>query len=156
MTGFGRACFEVEGVEFVLEVRSVNHRFLDVHVRLPRFLSALEGEVRAQLRRLFGRGKLDVALSTPGAGALPGRVEVDSDAAGEYLAAAQRLSRSHGVAGDVDVATLLSLPGVARFADARPAEDAMRTGFLAGAPRSRGGSCGEPREPLGGGAEGGA
>ena len=50
MTGFGRASFQVDALVFDVEVRAVNHRYLDVRVRLPRLFSALEAKVRARVQ----------------------------------------------------------------------------------------------------------
>lgn len=116
MTGFGRAAFEVDGVEFEVEIRSVNHRHLDVRVRLPRQLADQESPVRARVQARLQRGKVDVNVATP-SGALLSEVEIDVDAARRYIAAARQLTREQGVGGGLDVARLLSLPGVARVVD---------------------------------------
>ncbi|MDX1390038.1 MAG: formate dehydrogenase accessory sulfurtransferase FdhD, partial [Acidobacteriota bacterium] len=113
----GRASFELETTTFVVEMRSVNHRFVDVHLRLPRFLSALETGLRARVKQRFGRGKFDVTVNASAPDGLPTRVEVDLDAAAQYLGAAELLRRQR-VPGELDVATLLALPGVSQVVDA--------------------------------------
>jgi len=113
MTGFGRSSFQVEERTFDVEVRSVNHRYLDVRARLPRQLAGLEGEVRARLQARFDRGKIELSVTAPGGFSTPTRVDVDLEAARGYLAAAASL-RSDGIVGDLDIGTLLALPGVAR------------------------------------------
>jgi uncharacterized protein (TIGR00255 family) len=117
MTGFGRASFPLEDLAFDLEVRSVNHRYLDVRVRLPRLLAALEAEVRARVQGRFARGKVDLSVNTPGGTAVPSRLEVDLDVARSYVRAAAQLQAEEELPGELGVAALLALPGVSRFVD---------------------------------------
>ena len=65
MTGFGRASVRSGELALDVEVRSVNHRYLDLRVRLPRLLSALEPELRARVQGRFARGKLDLGVTAP-------------------------------------------------------------------------------------------
>jgi uncharacterized protein (TIGR00255 family) len=125
MTGFGRASFELDELPCDVEVRSVNHRYLDVRVRVPRLLAAFEGEVRSRIQARFGRGKFDLSVNMPGNTAASQRVEVDVDAARQYLEAAEALRRD-GVEGGLDLGTLLGLPGVSRFAEQEYSADALR------------------------------
>jgi uncharacterized protein (TIGR00255 family) len=126
MTGFGRSSFQLVGVAFDVEVRSVNHRYLDARVRLPRLLAALEGEVRARIQGRFARGKVDLSVTGPGGGVPTPRLEIDLEAAREYLRVAQELSEGGRVAGTLDVGTLLSLPGVSRLAEPEVPAEALR------------------------------
>jgi uncharacterized protein (TIGR00255 family) len=126
MTGFGHACFEVERAGFEVEIRSVNHRHLDVKARLPRGLAAFENEVRAQATERLGRGKVDISVRTTPGAVLADTVELDLSVAERYLAAARTLRERHGVAGELEVASLLSLPGVARVAEPQLAEEELR------------------------------
>jgi len=125
MTGFGRASFEIEEVPCEVEVRSVNHRYLDVRVRVPRLLAAFEGEVRSRIQSRFGRGKIDLSVNTPGGTVQSPKVEVDVEAARQYLAAAETL-RGDGVEGGLELGTLLGLPGVSRFVEPELSADTLR------------------------------
>jgi uncharacterized protein (TIGR00255 family) len=118
MTGFGRAAFELAGTCFEVEVRAVNHRYLDLRVKLPRVLAEFEPAVRDQVQASFGRGKVDVSVSAPASALSAARVEVDYQAAGRYVEAAAELSRRFGVAPELGAEALLALPGVARVSDA--------------------------------------
>ena len=117
MTGFGSASFQVGECAFDIEVRSVNHRHLDTRLRLPRNLSSLEPELRTRMQARFDRGKVDCSFATPEASTLVPRLTVDRDAAREYLRVAREIALEEGVAGELGVAELLSLPGVTRFAE---------------------------------------
>ncbi len=131
MTGFGRARFEAAGSPFEVELRSVNHRYLDVRVRLPRVLAALESEVRARLQGRFDRGKVDVSVQVPGSATAAPELEIDLEVVRGYLEAATTLRERHGLEGDLDVDDLLALPGVARFVEHEPQIEALRDTLLA-------------------------
>lgn len=126
MTGFGRASFLVGDLAYDVEVRSVNHRYLDARVRLPRLLSSLETEVRSRVQARFARGKVDASVSAPGGGAPAPRLEIDLEAARAYLRAAADLHAGEAVKGSLDVGTLLGLPGVTRFVEPELSAEALR------------------------------
>lgn len=117
MTGFGRSCFEVEHVAFSVEIRTVNHRHLDLSVRLPRFLSDRELAIKKRLQGRFGRGKVEVSVNLQSGSSIHTQLEVDLDLAEQYVGAAEALRRAEGVGGDLDVVALLALPGVSRLAE---------------------------------------
>ena len=91
MTGFGAASFHAEGGGFQLEIRSVNHRHLDVKVRVPRILSSLEPDLRARIQERFDRGKIDCTVSAAETGALEPTLQIDREAVRGYLEAARSL-----------------------------------------------------------------
>jgi len=118
MTGYGRGIFELAGTAFDVEVRAVNHRFLDLRVKLPRALAGFEPAVRERVQGRFARGKVEISVQAP-AGAPPGtRIEVDYEAAGRYLEAAREIERRFGLAGGLEADDLLALPGVSRVVEA--------------------------------------
>jgi len=135
MTGFGRAEFELAGAAFQVEVRSVNHRHLDLQVRLPRTLLRHETELRRRLQGRFARGKVEVTVSGR-AGAPLETLRVDAEAAARYVAAARELATRHGLAGELDAGRLLSLPGVARLAEPELPESDLAAALAGAAERA--------------------
>jgi uncharacterized protein (TIGR00255 family) len=129
MTGFGRASFQVKDLAFDLEVRSVNHRYLDARVRLPRLLAGFEADVRRRIQQRFARGKLDLSVSAAGGAAPPTRLEIDLEAARQYLRAAAELGDEGDVSGKLEVGSLLALPGVSRFAEPEVSADELHSGL---------------------------
>jgi len=116
MTGFGRS--EVGGRTLTLsaEVRSVNHRHLDIAVRLPRALAAFEPDVRRLVQARLERGRVEVSVQlAPAPGASSQTVRVDQALAAEYVARGRELGGALGVTGDVTLAWLLERPGVVRL-----------------------------------------
>jgi uncharacterized protein (TIGR00255 family) len=132
MTGFGRGEASGESIAVTVEVRSVNHRHLDVAMRLPRSLAALELDVRRLVQSRVERGRLDIAVQlTPLAGAATQRVQVDAALAREYVARARALAMELGLDGAPNLAWLLEQPGVVRLEDPEPIEPAAPWPLLA-------------------------
>jgi len=135
MTGFGRAEFELEGAAFQVEVRSVNHRHLDLQVRLPRTMMRFEAELRRRLQGRFARGKVEVSVSGR-AGAGLETLRIDEEVAARYVRAARELGTRYGLSEQLDVQRLLALPGVARLAEPELPEAALGPALAAAAERA--------------------
>jgi uncharacterized protein (TIGR00255 family) len=119
MTGFGRARREIDGLGLEIEIRSVNHRHLDLRVRLPRVLVDQETAIKKRIQGELSRGKVDVTVSLA-TGTAGSTLEIDEAIAAQYVAAAEVLRERHALGADggsLDVAALLSLPGVTRVVE---------------------------------------
>jgi uncharacterized protein (TIGR00255 family) len=116
MTGYGRGEAMMNGLRLTAEVRSVNHRFCELSVRLPRALSALEGEARKLLTERLTRGKISLGVTWGGEGeqqAEPsGTLRLDAHAADSYVALLRELKTKYGLAGDIDLRSFASLPNI--------------------------------------------
>ena len=111
MTGFGAGRGDSAGEEVDVEVRSVNHKFCEVKLRLPRELMALEVELVRQVKERLARGGVEVTVRRGTArGARAPRV--DAALAAEYCAAFQEASRQLGLPGEVTLAQVLAAEGV--------------------------------------------
>jgi uncharacterized protein (TIGR00255 family) len=126
MTGFGSASFRVAEFAFEIELRSVNHRHLDVRVKLPRALASFEHELKARIQDRFERGKLDCTISSPAVESPHPKLEIDRAAVESYLRAARSLAAEQGVPDTLGSAQLLALPGVARLVEPELGGDALR------------------------------
>lgn len=135
MTGFGAATADVTGGRFAVEIRSVNHRFSEVQVRLPRDLGVLEERVRALVMEQVRRGRVEVIISRDNGARRPRVFRADMDLAASYTQALRELATSVGVSGEITLAQIAALPDVLRLEEDRveveafwPAiEEAVRT-----------------------------
>jgi uncharacterized protein (TIGR00255 family) len=117
MTGFGRATREVEGIRVEVEARSVNHRHLDVRMRLPRVLSDREPALKKHIQSVLSRGKVDITVNLA-MGQTATRLEIDESIVAQYVDASRRLRAEHDLDDDdLEVSTLLTLPGVTRLVE---------------------------------------
>ncbi len=120
MTGFGRAVFEVDGVEFEIEIRSVNHRHLDVRARLPRALAAADSSIKGWLQQKLQRGRVDVSVSLASGVERGPSLQIDTEAVGTLVRIGRELAAEHGLDAELRIAELLSVPGVVRFSEREP------------------------------------
>jgi uncharacterized protein (TIGR00255 family) len=110
MTGFARVQVRVnDQLSYTLSVKSVNHRFLDVQLRLPSGLDALEMELRKALKDALVRGHVELTLSVD-RGAQQ-RAGYNRELVSTYLAAFREAQSEHGVKGEPDLNAILRLPG---------------------------------------------
>lgn len=116
MTGFGRATREVGGLGLEIEARSVNHRHLDLRIRLPRALAAHESRLKKRMQDKMSRGKVDITVNLVMATATTS-LEIDETIAAQYVSAAANLRERHGLSQELEVSALLSLPGVTRLVE---------------------------------------
>ena len=112
MTGYGRAVETVNGREFTVEIRSVNNRYLDCSVKLPRAVSFAEDPVKQAVKQAVSRGKVDVFISMKSEGGDEAKVSLNTAVLEEYLAAMNRMVDEFGVKDDISVSTLSRLPEV--------------------------------------------
>ena len=112
MTGYGRAVETVNGREFTVEIRSVNNRYLDCSVRLPRILSFAEDAVKQAVKTSVSRGKVDVFISVRSEGGDEAQVSLNKAVLEGYLAAMRQMVAEYGVADDISTSTLSRLPEV--------------------------------------------
>ncbi len=112
MTGYGRAVETVNGREFSVELRSVNNRYLDCSVRLPRMLSFAEDAVKQAVKGSISRGKVDVFISVKSEGAADTRITLNTPVLEGYLAAMRQMVAEHGVTDDISVSTVSRLPEI--------------------------------------------
>ena len=112
MTGYGRAVETVNGREFTVEIRSVNNRYLDCSVRLPRIVSFAEDSVKQAVKASVSRGKVDVFISIRTEGGDEAEVSLNQAVLEGYLAAMRKMVTEYGVADDISVSTVSRLPDV--------------------------------------------
>jgi uncharacterized protein (TIGR00255 family) len=116
MTGYGRAEGREAGRNISVEIRSVNHRFGEVSVRLPRSLSVLENRVRERVLEKLSRGKVTLGVSLDGEDeGEVANLKIDEAVARRYMSVLQDLKANLGLTGDLDLATFVALPDVLKW-----------------------------------------
>jgi uncharacterized protein (TIGR00255 family) len=108
MTAFGRGEAEADGFRFTVEVRSVNHRFCDIQVKLPRRYSRVEEEIRKRVASAFSRGRIEVTVTADEALEKAEHLTVDVELAGTYARLLRNLQQDLGLGGDLRLEALLT------------------------------------------------
>ncbi len=112
MTGYGRSVETVNGREFTVEIRSVNNRYLDCTVKMPRIFSFAEDAVKQLVKAEVSRGKVDVYVSVNAEAVSEIQVTLNQPVVEGYLAAMRRMVQEYGVADDISVTALAKIPEV--------------------------------------------
>lgn len=112
MTGFGRGSAEDARMIVTCEVKQVNHRYLDVWLKLPEAYGVAESRLRQVVAESVKRGRIEVRVTRSYKPGAPGGASFDDAAISRALAALTRVKDHHGVPGVIDLRTLLLLPGL--------------------------------------------
>jgi len=132
MTGFGRAETGGAATAVTVEARSVNHRHLDIALRLPRALGAFEMDARRLIQSRLERGRIDITVQLgPPPGQSAQQIRVDTALAAQYVEQARALGRAAGLGEDVTLTWVLERPGVVRTEDTETAAGGVAWPVLA-------------------------
>ena len=110
MTGYGRAAASVNGREFTVELRSVNNRYLDCNVKLPRALSFAEEAVKQAVKNTISRGKVDVFISLRSENSDDTKITLNTAVVEGYLAAMEQMANTYAIRNDISVSLLSRMP----------------------------------------------
>ena len=130
MTGYGRAVETVNGREFTVEIRSVNNRYLDCTVKLPRSFSFAEEAVKAAVKAAVSRGKVDVYISVRSETEADVQVTLNKPVVEGYLAAMRQMVSDYGVTDDISVSTLSRMSDVFVVDKPKADEDQLKADLL--------------------------
>lgn len=115
MTGYGTGSAQKDGASVSVEIKTVNHRFLDLHLRISREYQFLEGEVQQQIRGALDRGRVDVNITVQNTA--PSVFEINTSLLKGYLEAAEKLRQEFHFQEALDLKTVLGLPGILQAKD---------------------------------------
>ena len=127
MTGYGKGVAASDGRELTVELKSVNHRFLDVSMRLPRVLSCIEDTLRQTIAERLVRGHVDVFVNYRNTRTDAKTVRVDDTLLNAYVTAARAANESLGLRDDLTLSNVLRLPDVTEIVPADEDADALKT-----------------------------
>ena len=111
MTGYGRYSDSIDGFEISFEIRSVNNRYLDTNIRLPRIYGYLEEKIKKAIQKKAARGKVDAFLTVERPAGETAEIVLDEALAAQYVGALRKIAANHGLRDDISVSS------VARFSD---------------------------------------
>ena len=112
MTGFGRCEVAGNNRRFTVEIKAVNHRYLDVNIKMPKTLNYFESAVRSELKRYISRGKVDVFITYEDLSEHTCKVRYHKEVAQEYLLYLRQMAEDFGLDNDIRVSSLSKYPEV--------------------------------------------
>lgn len=111
MTGYGRSSDCIDGFEISFEIRSVNNRYLDTNIRLPRIYGYLEEKIKKAIQKKAARGKVDAFLTVERPAGETAEIVLDEALVAQYVNALRKIAENHDLRNDISVSS------VARFSD---------------------------------------
>lgn len=112
MTGFGRANLEKNSREYIVEIKSVNHKYNDISLKAPRSLMSIEDKIRKTVLSKISRGKVDIYITYLNFGAEGKNVVINNDLAKMYIKELQELARENNINSNIEVTEITKLPDV--------------------------------------------
>lgn len=125
MTGFGRYELLKDSRKIIVELKSVNHRYLDLNLKLPKKLGAVENDIRNQLKGSIGRGKVDVYISYEESADSHFNIKYNSEIAANYLKNLQEMADEFHLENDIRVSSLSRYPDVFELEEIETDEDTL-------------------------------
>ena len=117
MTGFGRSKYEIEGREYTVDIRSVNHKYCDISIKMPKTISYLEDKVRKEVLANVSRGKIDVFISMEDYSEKGKEIKLNKELAKAYINELRSLADETGIKCDINVIDITKYPDVLNIKD---------------------------------------
>ena len=115
MTGYGEASQNVSGGKVTVQIRSLNHRHLDLQLRVPREYLSFEEAIRKAVREKIARGRIDLFVNRYGAKPQAQKLEMNDVLVGQYIVGLKQLKKKYRLAGDLGVSNLTQVPELFRI-----------------------------------------
>lgn len=117
MTGFGRGKYENDGRYYSVDIKSVNHKYSDISIRMPKFLNSFEDKIRKRISEYISRGKVDVFINFENYSSKGNNIHFNIELAQEYIKGLKELAEKTGVEYDVDLMDLSKMPEILKIED---------------------------------------
>ena len=130
MTGFGRATYENEGREYLIEIKSVNNRFNDINIKMPRSLSYLEEKIKKEILKSIKRGKIDLFVTFNNNSDKGKNIKLNTDIAKKYIDELRKLSEESNIIDNINIMDISKLPDVLNIKMEEDSEEIIEKEFM--------------------------
>ena len=117
MTGYGKSTLDINEREYQVEIKSVNHRYLDVNIRMPRSISYLEEEVRKIVTTKLRRGKVDIFITFNNNSSEGKDIKINKEIAKIYISELKNLAQEENINANIEVTEISRLPDVLQISN---------------------------------------
>ena len=112
MTGYGKGILDIEGREYQVEIKAVNHKYIDTNIKMPRIISYLEEDIRKLIASKIKRGKIDVSISYENYSKDGNNIRINTDLAKMYIQNLRELAEQENISANIEVTEITRLPDV--------------------------------------------
>ncbi|MBU7592060.1 YicC/YloC family endoribonuclease [Metabacillus halosaccharovorans] len=130
MTGFGRASGHIKSCLFTVEMKSVNHRFLDIHLKMPKQLMNMEDKIRKLISKSISRGRIEVYINVEGEVLTTKSIQVDWDLIDQYVSSLQQIKSRLSIDEQLSLQHILALDGAIEVQKESVSSNALENGIL--------------------------
>ena len=115
MTGYGKSNISVDTRQYQVEIKSVNHRYLDITIKMPRTISYLEEDVKKEIQKQITRGKVEVFITYTNNGKDSKDVKINKELAKRYISELRKLANEENLQANIEVTEISKFPDVLIF-----------------------------------------
>ena len=130
MTGFGRSVYDNEGREYLIEIKSVNNRFSDINIKMPRSLNYLEEKIKKEILNAVSRGKIDVYITFNNNSDLGKSIKINTEIAKKYIDELKKLSKETEIIDNINIMDISKFPDVLNIRVEETAEEIIEKELL--------------------------
>ena len=130
MTGFGRSVYDNEGREYLIEIKSVNNRFSDINIKMPRSLNYLEEKIKKEILNSVSRGKIDVYITFNNNSDLGKSIKINTEIAKKYIDELKKLSKETEIIDNINIMDISKFPDVLNIRVEETAEEIIEKELL--------------------------
>ena len=112
MTGYGKSSLSIDTREYQVEIKSVNHKYIDTNIKMPRIISYLEDDIRKVVTSKLKRGKVDIFISFDNYSKDGNDIQINSDLAKMYIQSLKKLAEEESISANIEVTEITKLPDV--------------------------------------------
>lgn len=130
MTGFGKGQFYDNKRKYIVEIKSVNSKYLDISVKLPKLLAMFEEDIRKRVASCISRGKLDITITFENYSQVGKKVFIDENFLAEFLNEIQNISEKLNIENDIKMSNILEMDGAISFVQDTETEKVLRVELI--------------------------
>ena len=130
MTGFGRANYDKDGRSYVVDIKTVNNKYSDISVKMPRRISSVEEKVRKQISTKIARGKVDVAINFFDYSNKAKNIILNKEIAREYIKQLREIADENELSENISVVEIAKLPDILNSIDIDNDEEIVNDGLM--------------------------
>ena len=112
MTGYGKSTLNINSKEYQVEIKSINHRYSDINIKMPRALSYLEEDVKKEILKQVNRGKLDIFITFLNNNQESNEVKINTEIAKLYISELKKLAKEEDIQANIEVTDIAKFPDV--------------------------------------------
>lgn len=115
MTGYGKSTLNVNSREYQVEIRTVNHKYSDISIKMPKIMSYLEDNIRKEISSQIKRGKIDISISFENYAQETNNVRINTELAKLYIKELRKLAEEENISANIDVTEISKFPDVLKI-----------------------------------------